>query len=293
MNKLFSMIIFYLSLCIDLYAADKVLIITHVYNRPDFIALHKKTFDAFLKEEYEYIVFNDSPTEDMSNQIKTMCKSLGIQCLRVPDHKSHRQSPSARHADGIKYSLERFGFDHDGVVLMIDSDMFLIRPFSVLEYMKEYDFIAGYQSRPNSSVTVYYAFPGLVFMNMKNLPNKHTINFDGGDVAGSNCDVGGHTYYYFKNNPQAKVHLYTIASTFHEPKDRNALYALGYDDNSIDLIFSLEKDYSMEFHGDHNFLHHYAGGSNWPGYTHNYLEKKKYLLNNYIDQQIMTYKKNN
>ena len=50
----------------------KVLLITHVYNRKDFIELHAKTLKAFLQDEYEYVVFNDTPQESIKLQIEQM-----------------------------------------------------------------------------------------------------------------------------------------------------------------------------------------------------------------------------
>jgi hypothetical protein len=188
-------------------ATDKILIITHVYCRPDFIEMHKRTFDAFLKEDYEYRVFNDAPGPDMQNQIEQTCNRLGITCMRVPQElHNQRNDAGARHIHSIQYSLDTIGYDYDGIVFIIDSDMFLVRPFSVLEYLEQYDFIGQKQTRPcDGDPEVTYIAPLLVFMNMKTLPNKRTINFDGGFINGHACDVGGHIYYYFKDNPSVKV----------------------------------------------------------------------------------------
>ena len=38
---------------------QKILIITHNYNRPDFIEIQSATFKKFLQDDYEYVVFND------------------------------------------------------------------------------------------------------------------------------------------------------------------------------------------------------------------------------------------
>ena len=37
----------------------KVLIYTYAYNRPDFIEIQHKTFQKFLKDDYEFVVFDD------------------------------------------------------------------------------------------------------------------------------------------------------------------------------------------------------------------------------------------
>ncbi len=59
------------SLCcffLQIVAVEKVLIMTYVHSRPDFIELHDKTFKAFLKDDYEYVVFNDAPNVTMKKR---------------------------------------------------------------------------------------------------------------------------------------------------------------------------------------------------------------------------------
>lgn len=266
-----------------------ITIITHVYNQPSFIRLHKKTFDAFIKEEYRYIVFNDASNSDMSGLIQQTCAELNVECIRVPNHAPNRQSPGHRHMDGIKFSLEQVGFEHDGIVMIIDSDMFPIRPISLYDYMGNRDFIGGYQERHNDRIKIEYTSPCLVIMKMGKLPNKYTLNFDGDYVEGVGCDVGGHSYYYFRDNPTVNVYMYNAVSKDFLPMNKKALIALGYDLNSIDLLLHIKREYGFEFHGDTHFIHFYAGGSNWPGYSPRFIEEKKVILNNFVDKQIAYY----
>lgn len=287
---IFTLICFLLQ---TVLASDKVLIMTYVHSRPDFIELHEKTFKAFLQNDYEYIVFNDAPSDSMRKQIEQTCNNLGIQHFRVPQHLHihGRTSPGHRHMDAIKYSLEVAGYKHDGIVVMIDADMFLVKPLDIIEYMQEYNFIGGYQDRIKGDIRIIYTSPCLTFMNMRTLPNKDTISFEGGYIHGLACDVGAHTYYYFKNNPTINLYLYTAVSKDHLCNLSNTeLQALGYDTNTINFLAAVDRKYGFEFHGDTYFMHYYAGGSNWPGYSSTYLQEKNNLLNNYINQQIETYK---
>ncbi len=210
----------------------------------------------------------------------------------MPDHAPGRQQPGYRHIDGIQYSLNLLGYDHNGITMMIDADMFLIRPFSALEYMKNYDFIGGYQYRSKGSVKVVYTSPCLVFMDMTKLSDKQTITFEGGHIKGLACDVGGQTYYYFQNNPDIKLKLYLAVSKDGLPNNEQELRDMGYDENSINLILNEKREYAFQFHGDTHFLHYYAGGSNWPKYNQAFLKQKDQIVNHYIDQQIAAYANN-
>lgn len=292
MKQLFSLIVLLLfslqSHHID--AAEKVLIMTYVHSRPDFIELHERTFKAFLKDDYEYVVFNDAPNASMAQAMEQTCAKLGIRCFRVPPHHPSRETAGNRHVDGIHFSLNTIGFKHDGIVVVIDADMFLVKPLSIIEYMRDYDIIAPFQHRLSPSEEIVYLAPDLVLMNMKNLPNKHTINFDGGYINGLACDNGGQFYHYFKNNPNLKVNLFRGISTDHLPRERLELEKLGYDDITINFLFALrENNAGMEFHADNHFIHHYAGGCNWVGYAATYMQLKAKILNNFIDANIQKY----
>jgi hypothetical protein len=290
-------------------ADQPVRIFTYVYNRPDFIELHVKTLQAFLKDEYEYIVFNDASNMDMKRTIEETCRRLNVQCIRVPDHAPHRQTPSYRHMDGIQYSLDILGYDYNGILVLLDADMFLIRPLSIKEYMRDHDFIGGYEYRCRdggyfktaesqfvngaafvaNDNQVTYTSPCLVFMNMANLPNKRSINFDGDRVEGIACDVGGQSYYYFKNNPDISLKFYVAVSKDFLVTLPKSLTEYGFDTNSIDLIMNHKREYGFQFHGGTYFLHFYAGGSNWPGYTAEFVQQKTDIVNQYIDKQIQDY----
>lgn len=280
-----------------LHLMSKVLIITHSYNRPEFIELQAKTFKAFLQDEYEYVIFNDASNKAMKLKIQKTCEKLGIRCFRIPQQLHNvpeGHHPGHRHTVGIKYSLNTVGFDFDGIVAFVDSDMFLLKPFSIENYLAGHDIAGELQGRGNATKEVRYISPALVFMNMQTLPNKRTLNFDGGNVEGFPCDVGGHTYYYFKDNPSAR---YSYIGLFHIGSWRHALSCAqcpnltckncvkdlqdnNFNKAQIQFIQSCP-DKNIEFFLDHTFLH-YRGGSNWDGKSTEYHTRKANALNTLI-----------
>ena len=68
-------IVLLLLVIFQLSFAEKILIITHAYNRPEFIEIQHLTFQKFLADEYEFVVFNDAPTDAMANQISKACQT--------------------------------------------------------------------------------------------------------------------------------------------------------------------------------------------------------------------------
>lgn len=266
-------------------AQDKVLIITHAFNRPDFIELQDQTFKAFLQDDYEFVVFNDARDKRIRNDIKTACKKLSIECISVPPEiHLNRDNPCERCADVVQYSLKVLGFDHHGIVFIIDSDMFLLKNFSITKFLKGCDLYGCVQYRPRD---VTYIWNGLVFMDMRTIPNKKTINFDCGRVNDEPVDVGGQLHHYLKNNPSLRWKYYSNTHIDTLPKDRNALINLGYNDIFADFILSLNPHdpYPMEFHVDNNFLHYRAGG-NWTHESIAYHNLRTTHLRKFLDALI-------
>lgn len=152
------------------YPRVKVLLITHSYNRPDLIEIQTKTFRAFLNDDYEHVIFNDAPNESMKNQIEEACKKCGLRCFRIPQelHRDGRTAPGYRHIDGIQFSLQQLGYNHEGIVGIVDSDLFLLKPFSIEKYMQGYDIAGELQGRENENIKIRHLSPILVFYEYAN-----------------------------------------------------------------------------------------------------------------------------
>lgn len=123
----------------------KILIMVPVFNRPEFIDFQCRAFKKFLLDEYELLFFNDANTPQMQLQIEQMCEKYGVTCVRVPqtlhdvDPNCHKAVASFRHGEVLQFAFENYGFKHNDIVATFDSDMFLINPFSIREYLGEND----------------------------------------------------------------------------------------------------------------------------------------------------------
>lgn len=263
--------------------SKSALIITHSFNRSDFIEIQDKTFKKFLKDDYIFVVFNDAPQEEVSNQIIETCNKLSLPCIRIPQsiHDApylqrwpgeDYHHPVVRCANVVQFSLDTLGFDHDGIVMIIDSDMFLIKEFCIQDFLDGFDIAAVPQARQH----VEYIWNGLVLFNMQTLPDKKMINFNCGKVDGIGVDVGGQTYHYFKDHPEV---MKKLIDNQHYP---------------VDFIVSESTNENVKFlfsHGCHNFefllknsFFHYRGGGNWNNESKEYHEKKTIVLNAFINK---------
>ena len=273
----------------------KILIFTQSYNRPDFIEIQYQTLKKFLRDEYELIVFNDAVDQNIYNQIVQECAKHDIQCIPMPQELHHPCNyPSVRHCSIIKYTLATIGFNADDIIAFLDSDLFLIREFSIRECMKNFD-IAGLEVYREH---VKYLWPGLIFLDIRTMPNKETIRFECAIIDGICTDSGGSTHYYIKNNPEARVKYFDKIifpdDFFCEDCKQNDGYQcihnvtkmqeLSFSDPLITLC-TFCRNYSMEIYLQNTFLH-YRAGSNWTNDSNHFHERKTTLLKNLIRELV-------
>ena len=287
-RKVFFLFLF----CIGTSTEARILVITHSYNRPDFIEIQYHTFKKFLKDEYEFVVFNDAPSDNMKTAIEQTCDRLGIQCIRIPQ-KIHTyaylyrlpretcNNPCVRCANVVQYSLNEYGLSHDDLVAIIDSDMFLVKDFSIREYMAQHDLAGVHQTRDNG---VEYVWNGLLFFDMRTLPNKTLINFNCGEVNNTPVDVGGQMHHYLKQTPDARVRFIQqdyVAN--HAHKSAQALLDMGFSASMAEFIRANPP--LVELYADGAFVH-YRAGTNWNGQSVGYHRNKTTILNELIQKLL-------
>ncbi|MCL5875971.1 MAG: hypothetical protein M1114_05870 [Candidatus Dependentiae bacterium] len=268
----------------------KVLIFTYAYNRPEFIEYQHLTFKKFMLDEYEFVVFNDARDHEMANKIENMCKKYDLSCIRIPQEIHNRpylqrwpgedyNHPTIRNVNVVQYSLNEYGFDHPGIVALLDSDMFLIKEFSFEEYMKEHQLAGLPQSKSHAGKQVEYLWIGLVFLDMPNLPDNRTLDFNCGRVGEVPVDAGGQTYHYITNHPQIAVQRMNVS---YIPDKSHYNESCWFARQLFDLGY---KEIQAEFLLNSTFFH-YRGGSNWDLQPANFHVKKWSTVKHIMDRLL-------
>lgn len=297
----------------------RVLILTTAFNRPDFIELQHKLFAKFLQDEYEFLVINDANTPQMQEDIKKTCHRLHIPCHQVPQSihdepyllrgpDDNYNNPNVRHCNSVQWAWNNFFSYHDGPVMIIDSDMFLIRPFSIEKTLKDVHFAGIFWGTTDMQTGEPYSYLwlALILLNNPFLPEKDTICFNCGLLPNTQaiCDSGGWTYFYlnkFKN--LLKLHNLGYLQGHHffcpyryapvESQNFDHLSAneitqnlqkRGFTQNEISLI--LKKPYTIELLGDNHFLH-YRAGTNYEKYSDEFISEKDVILQEFF-QKILS-----
>lgn len=288
----------------------EILIITPVFNKPQFIGWQKQLFDKFVqdKEGYRFVAYDDSNTPTMTKQMKAECKKWKVQYIRVPqdihtnhyvprDPKWNQKSASFRHSDVIQYIVDTMAFDYNGIVFLTDSDLFLVRPINFHELMQSCDI---YTQLFEAAPGVKYMWPGLAIMNMERLPNKRSMKFHCGRINNAIVDTGGFTYHYFKNNPSVRVqsspcycgyqlflpNRYAQHQAPNLPVEEQvrSLQELGFDDLEIRFLQRKVPDISWTL--QHCFLHYNAASNYDNTQSPDYIQKKDALMKQFIDEKL-------
>jgi len=252
---------------------EKVKIYTYADKRPDFIALQYKSIGHFLRNPFELIVFNNCSLLHYRRRrtITETCEGLGLRCILV-DGQDHT-NPNVACAKPIQWSFHNYLKKENGLVCIIDSDMFLVAEFDLRQYMSGYDIAAVKQVRGH----VRYMWNGLMFFNIPTLPSIDHMNFMCGLIDGVATDVGGFLYYWIRENPHARVR--NILHTSHIYSGNNNLACLPQK-----VLERYNEDYRFELY-ERAFLH-YGRGSNWDRMNRLYHRNKTELTRYFVESAM-------
>ena len=268
-----------------------------------------------MLDDYEFVVFSDASNSKLDKEIKNTCAQHGVIYKRIPQEIHSRpylprepgdplNRPNIRHANIVQYSMDTLGFDYDGPVLVLDSDMFLIRPLSIMQELQNFDIVSAMRGTiGKNGAEILYLWPGFMIFSMDKLPNKRTLNFNCGKAEGGSVDSGGHSYYYLKANPGIKIK--TVNEIFgcqlfcpdrfvpdscidkNTPPTEQIKKLKDFGFNDSEIKFLQKKPSSIEFLLNNSFLH-YRAGTNYDNQSNIHEQEKMKLIMDFLNE-ILTY----
>lgn len=302
-------------LLLPIFLFGKTVVFTTAFNRPDFIELQHRLFEKFLQDEYEFYVVSDANTPERQAAIKETCDNLNLTLIQVPQAIHDRpylprrpgdnhNNPNVRHCNSVQWAWDHCFSKHDGPVMVIDSDMFLIRPFSIEKTLEGRHFAGIYWGTQDLDTGKPYSYLwlALILFNNPILPEKESICFNCGILPGTNavCDSGGWTHFYINKFKDIlnilpfsylQGHEFFCPYKYAPPELQNFdqlsddeitqnLASRGFTENEIEL--ALKKPYTIELLGGNHFLH-YRAGTNYENYSNDFLSEKDLILLDFFD----------
>ena len=177
-------------------------IVTAVVNNPNFIELQYNSLKKHVKNNYEFIVFNDAkPFSDFTNgndvtirqQIIDICKKLNINCINIKNqHHKTMKDAANRCSDSMNFIL-KYQIKNPNRYLIIDSDMFLINDFDSNKF-NNYHCAVVLQSRNKNKI--HYFWNGICYLDFKKIKDTNLLNWN----LKPHCDVGGMMEEWFRIN---------------------------------------------------------------------------------------------
>lgn len=201
-------------------------VLTAVVNNPIFIEIQYHTLKKHMKQDYEFIVFNDAKAfpdftnggdEKIHEKIQKKCNELNIKCISIPnDHHKNMSCAGRRCSDSINF-MQNYMLKEKDEYLVIDSDMFLIDDFYKERYNNN-DCAIVLQNRKNSNIN--YIWNGIFYFNSNNINDFDIINWD----VTENTDVGGMTHIWLKNKCKKLPDVLDICNSEKNIFNRDGIY---------------------------------------------------------------------
>lgn len=205
---------------------NKIKIYTFSHNRPDFIELQYNSIKKHVKDDFEFIVFNNEyPGGDGGfdpnriSEIDTECNRLGIKTIHVelePEFKilnnrvlydnGQYVGGAAACAYSLSWAWQRHISKENCIIVVMDSDMFFCQDISIIDRMNGYNFAYCPSYRKNHEVK--YPWNGIVFADIPNMPNPQEMTWGDGIVNGIPTDVGGELHHYLEKYKNELRQLY-------------------------------------------------------------------------------------
>jgi hypothetical protein len=261
----------------------KVSVIVVAFNKPEFIKLQYDLLIKYLSDRFEFYVYNNSNNAGVSKNIEDECNRHGINHIFVPQSIFKSSDVSYRAGKSLDYAIHHnMNTYTDNTHLMIlDSDMFLVKPFNMVNYMGHFDLMGIYQQRGH----VFYYTNQLMFVDISKVKNFDTeTKFLPGIIDGQPTDCGGYLYNYINKygvlNGNVKDNVHSG-----ELKSENVI--------NIDADFVPYFKNEIEMMDGTNFAEYYCGsflhfraGSNWINFNNQITEFRQNLLFKYLKEKL-------
>jgi len=193
-----------------------IYIYTVCYNTPHFIEIQYQAFKKYIKDDFEYIVFNNTMTNTNisqtnvvnNNELMRVCNKHNITFFDVPKDIFQNvadNNASVRAGMAIDYSNKLLfnNYDLSSTFFLIDSDAFLITEFNVSEFMQNKKISGRIQLRKGLNEVVQYITNQIVIYKPSLFDNelfKNNFSFLPCTLDGiASCDCGGNIHNILKN----------------------------------------------------------------------------------------------
>ena len=253
-----------------------------------FIRLQYLSLKKYLKNDYEFIVFNDAKDypdisnggdEKMKQKVIDICNELHIKCYTFENsyQKNIKNMYSYKHSI-VMNTIHKYQIENPDKYLIFDADLFLIDYLDISKYEKEG---AGIVLQERFDGLLVYAWPGLVYLDTTRNKNYNLLDWSIGDGDSgtmtkiwvkSQINNGEiiprlsqvrHDSTYVTNTKDLYFFKYFVSMTWNE---KDCPYSIKEKEELYNFIKSDSRNKDGKFFVelfDNCFMHYRGGGCNW------------------------------
>lgn len=247
-------------------------IFTYAFNNPKYLEYQIRAFKKFMVDPFEFYCIDNSKDPNISQELRQICINNNIKY--EPNKSPNHITDGISHYSALQWSYNTLMANQNNICVLIDHDMFPIKPISILEILDG----ASIAGAPQSRGHVNYLHPSLIILKLNEMTNENTLSFNCSIIEGQKTDTGGEFHNYFKNNPNVKVKLLPA-------------FLINDSNNNMNLIpqechSNYNRNYLFEI-VDNKFMHTRLG-SNWIDIEKTEFKKRDdliyYILDKYYEQ---------
>lgn len=176
----------------------KISIFSFAVNDKFPIDIAHRQFKKFMKEEFEYILFNDAFDPKMEKNIDVIAKFNNIKCVRVPQSIHKANNPSECYASTLNWAVREYAIQNKcNIIVLMHTDVFPVCDVSISNILGDSVIASTAEFRILGEKGISYFYPAFTIIDMNKLSNPLELDF-GLDTG---LDAGGKTRHFIEKYP--------------------------------------------------------------------------------------------
>jgi len=172
-------------------------IATVAYNKPEFIEYQYRSLKKFIKNEFDFIVYDNTVNAQIKKEVYAECKRLEIQVVGVPDNSG---GDSTRAGASLDYALNDIRKKLYAYVMLIDSDVFLVDYYDAVGSLYDCDLLGRYWNIEH----IFYYTNHFIQLQLFKFPVDKNLSFAPVITDSIQLDCGGALYSYLRDYPEIR-----------------------------------------------------------------------------------------
>ena len=194
--------------------AESLDLMTIAFNNPSIIRHQIKYIRAHVKDNYTYIVADNSTNMEASSQIRALCENEKIAYIRLPKNHLGKIGPSYSHAAALNWVCKNITKQRQPTYFgFIDHDLFPVRDLKITDYLATQPIYGVKRERGKewylSAIMFFFRFDFVKDKKLDFMPVTPSDDY---------LDTGGGNWYdiYSKLNPNELTFASEYIENFRE-----------------------------------------------------------------------------